>query len=59
MKRDYRILFALLKQHPQVDKEELVMQFTDGRRVIFDFDPRIPFILADKIKEVVEDFYKE
>ena len=31
MKRDYKLFYALLKQHPQVDKEELVMQFTDGR----------------------------
>lgn len=31
MRRDYKPFFALLKQHPQVDKDELVMQFTDGR----------------------------
>jgi len=31
MKRDYKQFYALLKQHPQVDKEELVLQFTDGR----------------------------
>ena len=31
MKRNYKPFFALLKQHPQVDKEELVLQFTDGR----------------------------
>lgn len=31
MKRDYRQFYALLRQHPQVDKEELVLQFTDGR----------------------------
>lgn len=31
MKRDYRLFYALLRQHPNVDKEELVMQFTDGR----------------------------
>ena len=31
MKRDYKLFYALLKQHPQVDKEELVMQFTDCR----------------------------
>ena len=30
-----------------------------GNHVIFDFDPRIPCLLAYKIKEVVEDFYKE
>ena len=30
----------------------------DGH-VSFDFDPKMPCILADKIKEVVEDFYKE
>ena len=29
--RDYKQFYALLKQHPQVDKEELVLQFTDGR----------------------------
>lgn len=31
MKRDYKQFYALLKQHPRVDKEELVLQFTDGR----------------------------
>lgn len=31
MKRDYRQFYALLRQHPRVDKEELVLQFTDGR----------------------------
>ena len=31
MKRDYKIFYALMNQHPHVDKEELVMQFTDGR----------------------------
>ena len=31
MKRDYKLFHALLKQHPSVDKEELVLQFTDGR----------------------------
>ena len=30
-----------------------------GNHVIFDFDPRIPCLLADKIKEVVEEYYKE
>ena len=25
----------------------------------FDFDPRMPFMLADEIKKVVKDFYKE
>ena len=32
-KRDYKPFYALLKQHPHVDKEELVLQFTDGRTV--------------------------
>ena len=31
MKRNYNHFFALLKEHPQVDKDELVLQFTDGR----------------------------
>lgn len=31
MKRDYKLFYALLRLHPQVDKEELVLQFTDGR----------------------------
>lgn len=31
MKRDYRQFYALLRQHPHIDKEELVLQFTDGR----------------------------
>lgn len=31
MKRNYKHFYALLKEHPQVDKDELVLQFTDGR----------------------------
>lgn len=31
MKADYKLFYALLKLHPHVDKEELVLQFTDGR----------------------------
>ena len=31
MRRDYKPFFALLKKLPMVDKEELVLQFTDGR----------------------------
>ena len=31
MKRCYKQFYALLKQHPHVDKAELVQQFTDGR----------------------------
>lgn len=31
MKRCFKQFYALLKQHPHVDKNELVMQFTDGR----------------------------
>ena len=30
----------------------------DNSHTSFDFDPNIPFMLADKIKEVVKDFYK-
>lgn len=30
-KRNYKQFYALLKQHPHVDKAELVQQFTDGR----------------------------
>lgn len=31
MKKDYRQFYALLRQHPRLDKDELVLQFTDGR----------------------------
>lgn len=31
MKRDYKQFYALLRQHPCLDKDELVLQFTDGR----------------------------
>lgn len=31
MKRDYRQFYAMLNRLPHVDKEELVLQFTDGR----------------------------
>lgn len=31
MNRDYKLFYALLKQHPYIDKEEMVLQFTDGR----------------------------
>lgn len=31
MTRDYKTFYALLKKHPDVDKEELVLQYTDGR----------------------------
>lgn len=31
MKQNYKLFYALLKQHPNVDKDELVQQFTDGR----------------------------
>ena len=31
MKRDYKQFYALLRQHPHIDKDELVLQFTDGR----------------------------
>lgn len=31
MRKDYKPFYALLKLHPHVDKEELVLQFTDGR----------------------------
>ncbi len=30
-KRIYTRFYALLKEHPRVDKDELVLQFTDGR----------------------------
>ena len=30
-----------------------------GNYVSFDIDPKMPFILADQIKKVVRDFYKE
>ena len=31
MKRDYKLFYALLRQHSRLDKDELVLQFTDGR----------------------------
>lgn len=31
MKKNYKQFYALLREHPQVDKDELVLQFTDGR----------------------------
>lgn len=31
MKKDFRQFYALLRQHPHMDKDELVLQFTDGR----------------------------
>lgn len=31
MRRSYKQFYALLRQHPQADKDELVLQFTDGR----------------------------
>ena len=31
MARNYKRFYALLRRHPGVDKNELVMQFTDGR----------------------------
>ena len=31
MKRNYRYFYSLMNQHPHVDKEELVLQFTDNR----------------------------
>lgn len=30
----------------------------DNGHSSFDFDPNMPFMLADKIKEIVENFYK-
>ena len=30
-----------------------------GNNVSFDFDPKIPCLLADQIKKVVEDYFKE
>lgn len=32
---------------------------TDGKWVSIDFDPRMPCMLADEIKKVVNEFYKE
>ena len=40
--------------------EQYNIQITVGDEGVFiDFDPKMPCLLADKIKEVVEDFYKE
>lgn len=36
----------------------ILITLNDNGQLSFDFDPNIPFILSDKIKEVVEDFYK-
>ena len=33
MARNYRRFYAILKQHPRMDKEEMVLRFTDGRTV--------------------------
>ncbi len=30
-----------------------------GRHVSYDFDPNMPFMLAEEIKRVVDDFYEE
>ena len=30
-----------------------------GTHVSFDFDPKMPFLLADEIKRIVKEFYKE
>lgn len=32
---------------------------TNGKWVSFDFSPNIPCMLADEIKELVKNFYKE
>ena len=31
MRRDYKLFYAILKQRPSIDKDDLVLQFTDGR----------------------------
>lgn len=31
----------------------------NGKYVDFDIDPKIPFMLADQIKEVIRKYYKE
>ena len=31
----------------------------DGKYVFIDFDPNMPCLLADQIKKVVEDYFKE
>lgn len=33
--------------------------YVEGKYVFFDFDPNIPCLLADQIKKVVEDYFKE
>ena len=33
MARNYKRFYAILKQHPRMDKEEMVLRFTDGRTV--------------------------
>ena len=36
----------------------ITITVNDNGHPSFDFDPNIPFMLSDKIKEVVENFYK-
>ncbi len=31
----------------------------EGSHVSFDFDPKMPFLLADEIKKVVTEFYQK
>ena len=31
----------------------------NGEHVSIDFDPNMPFLLADRIKEIVREFYKK
>ena len=37
----------------------LKIEVLEGRYVYVTPDPRMPFMLADEIKKVVENFYKE
>lgn len=50
----------LKKQKRSKAMEQYNIQITVGDEGVFiDFDSNMPCILADKIKEVVKDFYKE
>ena len=35
------------------------IELVDGKYPYVEADPRMPFMLADQIKEVIKDFYKE
>ena len=43
-----------------IEIKDYSIEITVARnKVSFDFDPKLPCLLADKIKKVVEDYFKE